>query len=84
MEKKMILGGSVSCFDLFNLEKQFVVVPRKVFNSRIESLLGLTGLKSRMVSSREALAAADEIIDYEPVNRILEEERRRASKFRRL
>lgn len=64
-----------------NLEKQFVVVPRKVFNSRIESLLGLTGLKSRMVSSREALAAADEIIDYEPVNRILEEERRRAEAF---
>ncbi len=23
MEKKLVLGGSVSCFDLFNLEKQF-------------------------------------------------------------
>lgn len=64
-----------------NLEKQFVVVPRKVFNSRIESLLRLTGLNSRMISSDEALAATDEIIDYEPVNRILAGERRRAEEF---
>ncbi len=66
-----------------NLEKQFVVVPRREFNSRIESLLQLTGLKRRMVSSCEELAVADEIIDYVPVGRILEEERRRAEVFLR-
>ena len=64
-----------------NLEKQFVVVPRNEFNSRIESLLRLTGLEDRLVSSEAALAVAEKEIDYEPVNRVLESERARAREF---
>lgn len=65
-----------------NLEKQFVVVPRNEFNSRIESLLQLTGLEDRMVSSeQDALGAAGRGIEYEPVRAVLDEERRRAADF---
>ncbi len=64
-----------------NLERQFVVVPRNEFNSRIESLLRLTGLERRLVASEEALSVADETIDYAPINAILAQERARAQEF---
>lgn len=65
-----------------NFEKQFVVVPRDEFNSRIESLLQLTGLEDRMVSSeQDALGAACREIAYEPVREVLERERKRATEF---
>lgn len=65
-----------------NLEKQFVIVPRNEFNSRIESLLGLTGLEDRLVSSeKQALDVAEEQIDYAPVRNILQKERERANRF---
>lgn len=64
-----------------NLEKQFIVVPRNEFNSRIESLLKLTGLENRMVASENELGVAEQKIDYAPVNLVLEKERLRAKKF---
>lgn len=64
-----------------NLEKQFVVVPRNEFNSRIESLLRLTNLEDRLVSSEEALTVADRAIDYESVRCVLDGERERARQF---
>ena len=65
-----------------NFEKQFVVVPRNEFNSRIESLLQLTGLEDRMVSSeQDALGAACREIAYKPVREVLERERERATEF---
>lgn len=65
-----------------NFNKQFVVVRRSEFNSRIESLLRLTGLEKRLVSSiEEAISRSSEAIDYDPVNKKLYEERNRAKEF---
>lgn len=65
-----------------NFNREFVVVPRKEFNSRIESLLHLTGLESRMACSEcDALEASRSAIDYDSVNDILKSERERAKKF---
>ncbi len=65
-----------------NLEKQFLVVPRNEFNSRIESLLRLTGLERRLVSNDcEPMTAVEELIDYTPVNEVLQQERKRAMDF---
>lgn len=65
-----------------NLERQFVVVPRKEFNSRITSLLNLTNLSSRLVSScEEAMIASEEYIEYSEINEILNKEREKAKIF---
>lgn len=64
-----------------NLEKQFLVVPRNEFNSRIESLLRLTGLENRMFSMNQVDYVVDTPIDYVPVRLILEKERNRAQSF---
>ena len=65
-----------------NFNRPFIVVPRNKFNSRILSLLELTGLQHRLVNTRNAAqAAADEEIDYKPVNAILEFERERTRCF---
>jgi len=65
-----------------DLEKQFLVIPRSEFNSRIESLLRLTGLGSRLVSNPDrALSASQTEIDYAPVRDILRRERDKARRF---
>lgn len=65
-----------------NFNRQFVIVPRNEFNSRLQSLLELTGLEDRMVTSAEAaLSEADKFIDYSPVNERLDAERKRAQEF---
>jgi len=64
-----------------NLEKQFIVVPRNEFNSRIDSLLALTGLQRRLVSDEKQLTVAREQIDYIPVQKCLQIERERANEY---
>jgi len=64
-----------------NLNKQFVVIKRNEFNSRIESLLALTGLENRMVDSEYKKETADPLIDYVPVNQILDVERKKAAEY---
>lgn len=65
-----------------NLEKQFVVVPRNEFNSRIDSLLRLCGLTDRLIHSEdEAQSCANTMIDYEKVKPLLEKEREKAERF---
>ena len=65
-----------------NLEKQFVIVPRNEFNSRIESLLRLVGLDKRLVSHLEdAITESEYEIDYQPINRLIQTERKRAKEF---
>ena len=65
-----------------NLERNFVVVPRNEFNSRIESLLTLTGLQDRLVSTADAaLAETEKSIDYGKVNTRLAEERQKAKEY---
>lgn len=58
-----------------NLNKQFVVVKRNEFNSRIESLLELVGLEERMIENDVDMMLVDNIVDYAPVNDILDAER---------
>ena len=65
-----------------NLEREFIVVPRNEFNSRIESLLTLTGLQKRLVSTSEmAMVESDETINYRNVNERLNIERKRAKEY---
>ncbi len=65
-----------------NLEKQFLVVPRNEFNSRIESILRFTGLDDRLVSEEnDPMKKTEEPIDYVPVNEVLQQERKRAMEF---
>lgn len=65
-----------------NLERDFVVVPRNEFNSRIESLLTLTGLQNRLVSTSEtAMLESEKSINYEAVNERLSVEREKANEY---
>ena len=64
-----------------NLNREFVFVPRSEFNNRIISLLCKTGLENRVVKSESDLDVCLQSINYESVNRILEEERRIAKEF---
>lgn len=65
-----------------NFERQFIVVPRNEFNSRIESLLRVTGLENRMISNEDDLKKQFKMkIDYSNVNKRLEQEREKAKKF---
>lgn len=65
-----------------NLERQFIVVPRNEFNSRIESLLTLTGLQEHLVSTPEAASAqSGEWIDYVEVEKRLDIKRERAKEY---
>ena len=60
-----------------NLNKQFIVVKRDEFNSRIESLLSLVGLTERMQENDVDMAIVDKTIDFDKVNEILCEERKK-------
>lgn len=64
-----------------NFNKQFIVVPRNEFNSRIESLLKLVGLADRLVSKPEEIKISNQEIQYKEVNRLLDIERERANSF---
>ena len=64
-----------------NLNKQFVVIRRNEYNSRIESLLRLVGLEDRMADIQNCITVASQNIDYTPVNNILNEERKKALAF---
>lgn len=63
-----------------NFNKQFVVVKRNQFNSRIDSLLSLTGLTDRLIEPLKNgdNDIANEIIDYTLVNNIIAKEREKA------
>ena len=63
------------------LEKQFIVVPRNEFNTRIESLLTLTGLQKRMIGQENQLDECKNQINYVPIKEVLEKERERAVNF---
>ena len=58
-----------------NLNKQFTVVKRNEFNSRIDSLLEITGLTERMINHNLDMNIVDKPIDYNKVNDILNNER---------
>lgn len=62
-----------------NLNKQFTVVKRNEFNSRIDSLLEFTGLTERMVDYNLDMDIVNKTIDYDLVNEKLAKERTKIS-----
>ena len=66
-----------------NLNKQFTVIKRNEFNSRIDSLLEITGLTERMVNYDLDMNIVDKTIDYAPVNDVLNSERIRTQNLMR-
>ncbi len=64
-----------------NLNKQFVAIKRNEYNSRLESLLKLTGLNNRLIDMEYDKELTKELIDYTPVNKILDMERQRTHSF---
>lgn len=64
-----------------NLNRQFVFVPRTEFNGRIESLLRLTNLEDRKLVDLNNTSIDDQLINYNEVNFVLDDERKRVSKY---
>lgn len=64
-----------------NFNRQFTVIKRNEFNSRIESLLRLTGLCERLTDMDVDMNIVNKKIDYTQVNGILESEREKAADF---
>lgn len=64
-----------------NFNKEFVSVLPERFSTRIESILSLTGTEARILGDYSDLSIVDNKIDYDYVNRILEEERHKAFGF---
>lgn len=64
-----------------NLNKQFIAVKRKLYNSRLESILKKFELSERMVMEELPEALLDTDIDYGKCNAILDESRRESLRF---
>lgn len=64
-----------------NLNKQFIAIKRNVHNSRLDSILKLTNLEERLVNEQYNSKITEKTIDFEPVNRILDIERKKTHSF---
>lgn len=64
-----------------NLNKKFICVFPKKFSARLQSILELTGLEDRKLKINGDINQIDEEIDYDRVNKILEQERNKTNKF---
>lgn len=64
-----------------NLNKQFVAVKRKLYNSRLESILQTVGLSSRMIENELPANLIEEKIDYTYCNEILNDLRMKSISF---
>ena len=65
-----------------NLNKPFISVAPKCFNTRAQSLLNLVGLKERLVTYESfSLEEALKPVDYTVVNDVLERERVESMKY---
>lgn len=62
-------------------ERQFLVVPRNEFNSRIDSLLSLVGLSGRLVKKPLDSNQSLPVIDYSHVNKALNAARLDADRY---
>ena len=61
-----------------NFNKPFITVSPKKFNSRVMSLLQITGLESRVVTDASRSFDSFGDIDYLSVNKILDRERKKS------
>lgn len=59
-----------------NFNRQFIeILPNNKTGARNQSILQLTGLQDRIVMNYNDFSIADKMIEYDPVNAIIEEER---------
>ena len=72
----MISTDSGTAFSI-NFNKPFITVSTKKFNSRVMSMLQITGLESRGVTDASRSIDSFGDIDYLSVNKILDGERNR-------
>ena len=62
-----------------NFNKQFIeILPNTKTGSRNQSILQLTGLQDRIITNYNDFSISQKMIDYIPVNKIIEEERKKS------
>lgn len=66
-----------------NLNKQFIAVKRKLYNSRLESILQTVGLSSRIIENELPTELIEKEIDYTACNEILNDLRMKSISFLR-
>ncbi len=64
-----------------NFNKKFVCIFPQKFSTRLQSILELTNLEERRVNNFNDLTIIDKEIEYEKVNKILDEERKKSINF---
>lgn len=64
-----------------NFNTQFMIVFPEKYSTRVESILKVTGLESRIVKNYQDISLADEKIDFTIANNKLEEQRNIANNF---
>lgn len=64
-----------------NFNTQFMIVFPEKYSTRVESILKVTGLESRIVKDYLNISLADEKINFENANNKLEEQRRIANEY---
>ena len=58
-----------------NFNKQMAIIYPKKFSTRMDNILSLTGLSERRYTSADKIGKWNNVIDYEPVNKILDAKR---------
>lgn len=66
-----------TCFSV-NFARQFTIVPRTHFNTRMENILSKLGLGTRLCHSLAEIDGQCDPIDYRPIGPLLEREREKA------
>lgn len=61
-----------------NFNKNFIIVYPEKFSTRLQSILNLLGLENRVAKDETDLEISDRNIDYENINKILAEERKKS------
>lgn len=64
-----------------NFNTQFMIVFPEKYSTRVENILKITGLESRIVKDCDDVSLADIKINFEKANGILEDERNKANEF---
>ena len=61
-----------------NFNTNFIVIPPKKFNTRIDNILNITNLTNRLVTDENKDIVYKETINFENINKIIEKERKKS------
>lgn len=64
-----------------NFNTQFMIVFPEKYSTRVESILKVTGLESRIVKDYTDVSLANDVIDFKNANEKLEEQRKKANEY---